>query len=148
MTAAKACPRGLCDGSGLLAPPPSTMTHDAGLDDACHCGAKPATPTRRASKQLCMCETLGCAPGEHLPQGCFNAPKPVDSALGLPVDGVATPDAWDLARAKEIAAYAAYYDASDAFAAAERLANKTYATWSVALREREALGPRPAKEQT
>lgn len=32
-----ACPRGLCDGSGLLAPHPATMSADAGLDDPCPC---------------------------------------------------------------------------------------------------------------
>lgn len=39
-----ACPRGLCDGSGLLAPHPATMSADAGLDDPCPCrGAAPVS---------------------------------------------------------------------------------------------------------
>jgi len=31
------CPRGLCDGSGTLAPHPATMGADAGVDDPCPC---------------------------------------------------------------------------------------------------------------
>lgn len=34
-----ACPKGLCDGSGRIAPRPSTVSADAGLDDPCPCGA-------------------------------------------------------------------------------------------------------------
>jgi hypothetical protein len=106
VTAANACPRGLCDGSGILDAHPSTLAHDAGVDLACECAA---------------------------------ALAPVDSPLGLPIEGVPVPDAWELASSAEDAAEVEYDRA-------ECEAKEAMAAWSAAGRARRALGPRPAKE--
>lgn len=47
--AMKPCPRGLCDGSGLLAPHPATSSADAGLDDPCPCRDVAPVSTRTAA---------------------------------------------------------------------------------------------------
>lgn len=124
---APACPRGLCDGSGTLAPHPVTMGADAGVDDPCPCREAVAPMIR-------VCEgcgvdirigtdehSVGVEDGDYACSTCQPMPLPAVSPLE--------------------AAWAKVERCEDDAAAAISAGRVAYA-------EALAIGPRPVKVPT